>query len=118
MTTLTFDELTIRAGHLGGESSLPSILPVLNVQTEKSARLDEDDEIFFDIGKIRSIFPYNQQDLYDRALDPQSFRTAVLENEFLRARFLPELGGRLWSLFDKKRAGSCCTSTTWCATAT
>ena len=102
MTTLTFDELTIRAGHLGGESSLPSILPVLNVQTEKSARLDEDDEIFFDIGKIRSIFPYNQQDLYDRALDPQSFRTAVLENDFLRAVFLPELGGRLWSLFDKK----------------
>lgn len=102
MTTLTFDKLTIRSGHLGGESSLPSILPVLNVQTEKSARLDEDDEIFFDIGKIRSIFPYNQQDLYDRALDPHTFRTAVLENDFLRAVFLPELGGRLWSLFDKK----------------
>ncbi len=102
MTTLTFDELTIRSGHLGGEGNLPSILPVINVQTEKSTRLDEDDEIFFDIGKIRSIFPYNQQDLYDRALEPRAFRAAILENEFLRAVFLPELGGRLWSLFDKK----------------
>lgn len=102
MTTLTFDELTIRSGHLGGEGNLPSILPVINVQTEKSTRLDEDDEIFFDIGKIRSIFPYNQQDLYDRALEPRAFHAAILENEFLRAVFLPELGGRLWSLFDKK----------------
>ncbi len=102
MTTLRFGELTIRSGHLGKESDLPSILPVYNIQTEKSAKLDEDDEIYFDIGRIRSIFPYNQQDLYDRALEPHTFRSAVLENEALKAVFLLEHGGRLWSLFDKK----------------
>ncbi len=102
MTKLSFEEILLRSAHLGGESDLPSILPVINVQTEKKVRLDAEDEIFFDIGKIRSVFPYNQQDRYDRALEPRRFRAAVLENEYLKATFLPELGGRLWSLFDKK----------------
>ena len=55
---------------------------------------------------------YIHQDVYKRQLPdhaalaakraPRAFRAAILENEFLRAVFLPELGGRLWSLFDKK----------------
>ncbi|MDD4545684.1 MAG: DUF5107 domain-containing protein [Oscillospiraceae bacterium] len=63
--------------------------------------MDEEDEIFFDIGKIRSIYPYNQQDLYDRSLEDRKYKAAVLENNYLKAIFLPELGGRLWSLYDK-----------------
>lgn len=101
MTTLSFPDIVLRSGHLNGESALPSILPVLNVQTEKSALLDDEDEIFTDVGKIPSIYPYTQQDLYDRALEPRTFHAAVLENDYLKATFLPELGGRLWSLLDK-----------------
>jgi tetratricopeptide (TPR) repeat protein len=41
------------------------------------------------------------QDQYDRALDPRKFKTVVLENDFLKATFMIETGGRLWSLVDK-----------------
>jgi hypothetical protein len=41
------------------------------------------------------------QDGYTRRLRPRDFRVAVLENEVLRATFLLELGGRLWSLVHK-----------------
>jgi hypothetical protein len=52
-------------------------------------------------GQLSSILPYSVQDGYDRQLQPGDFRTAVLENEILRATFLLEFGGRLWSLVHK-----------------
>ncbi len=45
--------------------------------------------------------PYGLQNRYDRERKPRTFRVAVLENEVLRASFLLELGGRLWSLIHK-----------------
>jgi hypothetical protein len=45
--------------------------------------------------------PHRLQDDYDRTRNERAFRSVVLENEILRATFLTELGGRLWSLFHK-----------------
>ncbi|MBQ4102271.1 MAG: DUF5107 domain-containing protein [Oscillospiraceae bacterium] len=101
-TTCRFDRLTLPSAHLGPESDMPSILSEFNLQSAKSALLDEEDELFTDLGRIRSIYPYRQQSLYDRAEEEISHPTAILENEFLRAEFLLDHGGRLWSLFDKK----------------
>jgi tetratricopeptide (TPR) repeat protein len=52
-------------------------------------------------GHITTLLPYTLQDGYNRQRCPREFRVAVLENEVLRATFLLELGGRLWSLFHK-----------------
>lgn len=46
--------------------------------------------------------PYTEQNRYTRALTPQKLNTVILENDLLRATFLADFGGRLWSLYDKK----------------
>ncbi|WP_444658750.1 DUF5107 domain-containing protein [Caproiciproducens sp. R2] len=46
--------------------------------------------------------PYTVQDSFHRDLKPRELKTVVMENDFLRAVFLADFGGRLWSLFDKK----------------
>jgi hypothetical protein len=45
--------------------------------------------------------PHRFQDGFGRTRSDRDFKVAVLENEFLRATFLLELGGRLWSLVHK-----------------
>ncbi|GAA3859777.1 DUF5107 domain-containing protein [Leifsonia kafniensis] len=52
-------------------------------------------------GNPANLFPYRSQDAYDRTRTHRELRTVVLENGRLRAVFLPELGGRLWELYDK-----------------
>jgi hypothetical protein len=52
-------------------------------------------------GHIPNILPYTIQDSYNRERKPRDFHVAVLENNILKATFLLELGGRLWSLYHK-----------------
>ena len=51
-----------------------------------------------DYGLPPSIYPYLVLDDYARHRRPGVMRTAVLENERIRAEFALDLGGRLWSL--------------------
>lgn len=48
------------------------------------------------------VLPYRMIDKYDRKKSGITLKTAVLENDKLTATFLPEQGGRLWSLKDKR----------------
>lgn len=47
------------------------------------------------------VLPYAMQDAYDPAPAVRQIECITLENGFLRATFLPGLGGRLYSLWDK-----------------
>lgn len=49
------------------------------------------------------VLPYLMQDNYEFELKETELETIVLENEFLKATFLPTLGGRLYSLWDKQK---------------
>lgn len=53
-------------------------------------------------GSPPSLFPYTPQDDYGRSLAAADHRVAVLENDALRATVAVDLGGRLWSLYDKR----------------
>ena len=67
----------------------------------RKAVLDEDDELYLGYGFMQNVFPYRQQNNYNRELVEKEIDIIVLENNYLKASFLPTLGGRLWSLYDK-----------------
>jgi Domain of unknown function (DUF5107) len=47
------------------------------------------------------VLPYLMQDSYSRKRKELQMDTVILENEKLKAQFLPSMGGRLLSLYDK-----------------
>ena len=102
MTTLRITTWTMPAADLGPDNPLPA----LRGERELHA-LDEGSNVPQEMvdsliwGHPANILPYTRQDGYNRERRPRDFRVAVLENETLRATFLLELGGRLWSLYHK-----------------
>jgi len=48
-----------------------------------------------------NIYPYPMMDFLDRQKTNRTYRTVMLENEYLRITFIPELGGRIHQVVDK-----------------
>jgi tetratricopeptide (TPR) repeat protein len=61
----------------------------------------EDVNPAFQLLNDHDIYPYTMLDDLTDDRKPQTYKAVVLENEYLRATILPELGGRLYSLYDK-----------------
>lgn len=99
--SLTFQTEIFNVSERGAESSVPDLITGSNIQNKTNFFLDEEDEIYEGYGKLYTSYPYRQYTCYNRQLREKELKTAVLENDFLKAVFLPELGGRLWSLVDK-----------------
>ncbi|MFJ6698357.1 DUF5107 domain-containing protein [Streptomyces sp. NPDC091272] len=92
--------LTLDAAVPGPDNPLPP------VHTNAAPRVnvgDADQEMVTNMayGHLPTVLPYLLQDGYGRDRRPTALRTAVVENDVLRAEFLLELGGRLWSLVHK-----------------
>lgn len=102
MTTLRQEKQTLYASPLNGENPLPPVSGVCNVQQPRRARLDDDDGLYLGYGFASGSFPYRQQDQYGEAMKETAVDVLTLENDYLRAEFLPAFGGRLRSLFDKE----------------
>ena len=86
---------------MNGTSSLPGLQKLNFWHRNGDSGLSEDDELFIGYGHVPSCFPYKMQDMYSRELKDREMNGVVLENEYLKAVFLPEWGGKLMSLFDK-----------------
>ncbi|MBC7286507.1 MAG: DUF5107 domain-containing protein [Armatimonadetes bacterium] len=103
MSALRLDYWQTLGAELGPENPLPALAPPpdIHASVEMAPDIPEEDQRYVGYGRVSSCLPYLIQDGYTRDLKPLRLRTAVLENEFLRATFLLDLGGRLWSLFHK-----------------
>ena len=100
MTDLKFEDFKIKGHRVGKASWFPAIREL--IKSEISAELDEDDGLFIGYGMMSDGLPYTLQDDYDYPEEELTFKAAILENRYLKAVFLPELGGRLWSIYDKE----------------
>ena len=104
MTTLTKKKITLRAASLGDVNLMPDLLDTsyIHAKCDTTKNLTDEDKIYFGKGKINTLLPYLSQDGDDRDIKDREFTALILENERIRAIFLPELGGRLWSLYHKE----------------
>ena len=106
MTELRFEDIILNAAELGEESCLADIHvnSYIRAKVTVSDAIKSEDRRYIGKGMISTLLPYRIQDGYTRERSLRSFKAAILENEYLRALFIPELGGRLWSLYDKREA--------------
>ena len=104
MTNLNFETYFIPSASLGEESALPDIHvnSYIRANIELSDKIDREDGKYVGKGMISTLLPYRIMDGYDRNRSMRGFNAAILENDEIKAVFLPEIGGRLWSLYDKK----------------
>lgn len=91
------------AATMGPENPLPDIknISYIHAEIEATKAVPKRLTKYIDKGMVDTMLPYTQQDNYDRDRKERLFKAVILENEHLKAVFLPELGGRLWSLIDK-----------------
>ena len=91
------------AATMGAENPLPDIrnISYIHADIEATKAVPKRLTKYIDKGMVDTMLPYTQQDNYDRNRKERLFKAVILENEHLKAVFLPELGGRLWSLIDK-----------------
>jgi tetratricopeptide (TPR) repeat protein len=102
MSELWIQSLTMPAVKLDADNPLPP-LEVHQIPTGLKYPPDLPADMVENMtyGHISSILPYTIQDGFNRQLEQIEFKAAVLENDVLRATFLLEYGGRLWSLIHK-----------------
>ena len=100
-STLTLGTKKMRGPRLGADSRFPAMRNPIG--SNIAAELDEFDGLYLNYGMFNDSLPFVMQDQYDSEPEELEFRTAVLENDHLRATFILELGVRLWSLYDKDR---------------
>lgn len=102
-TELRMEKRRMKLADLGEESCVPDLSGEVILQNQLKFRLGETDEIYEGYGRVKNAYPYRQRNGYTRQLREKEVQTAVLENRYLKAVFLPEYGGRLWELWDKEQ---------------
>jgi hypothetical protein len=102
MTELHLETLKIPGARVGEDNPLPFFrAPQEDMAVGALNSLPEEKRSYLGWQTGFRILPYRMQDGYTRQRSLLPFKATILENEFLRAVFLPEVGARLYSLVWK-----------------
>ena len=97
--------LKILGSPLEGENPLPifrSAQPDLKVEEVRGRhQLKSEDHLLLGQNTAHRVLPYFIQDRYSRKRSPIKLKTIIVENNVLKATFLPDYGARLYSLYHK-----------------
>lgn len=98
-------KIKMRVSDLGELNPMPDIKNVSYIHAgfEAKPSMNEEEKRYLGKGMVSTMLPYLLQDEYNRDKKEQEVNVVILENENLKATFLPDYGARLWSLFDKKQ---------------
>lgn len=101
--SVKYTVISLKGTSLLGENPLPfyqNIVRDRKVNIHES--LKEDDNTLFGYETAPRYLPYKMQDRYNRDRSEITLKAIVMENDILKATFLPEYGGRLYSLYHKQ----------------
>lgn len=106
MTQIRQETLSLPVTKLFAENPLPRFADPADRPLLDGGLLQEEKIGFAENTGLR-VLPYRMQDRYAAATEPQTIPTVILENDRLRATFLPGYGGRLYSLWDRQKNREC-----------
>jgi tetratricopeptide (TPR) repeat protein len=99
VTGLHREVLSLPTARVGPESLLPPLFATRGMHEVRDyGAADAQMRRNIEYGRVASVLPYLLQDGYGRETVDTQHEVAVLENDHLRATFLLQTGGRLWSL--------------------
>ena len=100
---IRFEKMRISGAELGECNPLPDIMnnTYIHARYTLSPSVTREEGRYIGWGMLPTLLPYLAQDGYTRERKDMELPAVVLENKYLRAVFLPSLGGRLWQLYDK-----------------
>jgi len=56
------------------------------------------------IPQLSKIYPYETFQQFDLKPSERTWKMVVLENDWIRVKIFPEIGGKIWSIYDKTRS--------------
>ena len=103
MTELRCEPYVLPAAEIGPENPLPNFrAPQYDNPLDYTAHtIPEEDRPGLGCATGFRVLPHRMQDGYSRQRRERALASIVLENEFLQVRVLPEVGGKVASIFHK-----------------
>lgn len=99
--SIKISSIKIQGNCFLGENRLPHFRDKDQNKPADGSGLLEREKAYFTYQTGRRVLPYLVQDLYSRHKKPQQIKTIEMENDHIKAIFLPQYGMRMISLFDK-----------------